>query len=149
MLVLQIIQQNLEAVGIKCSINNMDHSAWLDARKAGDLCMFVGTWTADFNDPDNFIYTFFGNADKSKARSLNYSDEAVMSRVEAARAILDNNARMAEYAALEKKIVEEDAAWEPLFTRTHTYVLGQKVASFEPHWAGYADYQYKGVKLVK
>ena len=46
-------------------------------------------------------------------RSLNYFNTDVMSRVAAARGIVDDTERLTEYAALEKQIVEEDAAWVP------------------------------------
>jgi peptide/nickel transport system substrate-binding protein len=101
---------------------------------------FVGVWTLDYNDPSNIIDTFFGTPEATKGRSLNYGDTDVMQRVIAARAILDEKERMAEYAALEKKIVEEDAAWVPLFSLQHQYVLSDKVEHFTPHWAGYSDF---------
>lgn len=41
-------------------------------------------------------------------RSLNYFNTDVMSRVAAARGIVDDTERLTEYAALEKQIVEED-----------------------------------------
>lgn len=45
------------------------------------MVSFVSSWTADYNDPDNFIYTFFGTPEKSNVRSLNYFNTDVMSRV--------------------------------------------------------------------
>lgn len=57
------------------------------------------------------MYTFFGSAAKTRIRSLNYSDTEVMARVAAASGITDDAKRMAEYQALEKKIVVDDAAW--------------------------------------
>lgn len=53
------------------------------------MVSFVSSWTADYNDPDNFIYTFFGTPEKSNVRSLNYFNTDVMSRVAAARGIVD------------------------------------------------------------
>lgn len=147
MLVLQIMQQNLEAVGIQAEIKSYDEASWLDLRKSGEMPSFVATWTADYNDPDNFIYTFFGGADKTKIRSLNYPDADVMKRVVEARAIVDDAERLAEYAALEKQIVREDAAWVPLFSRTHLFVLGENVAHYVPHWAGYSDFAVAGITL--
>ena len=110
---------------------------------------FVATWTADFNDPDNFIYTFFGNDEKTKIRSINYKDEDTMKRVEEARAITDETERLAEYDALEKKIVQDDAAWVPLFGRTHLFVISDRVAKFVPHWAGYSDFNISGVTMAE
>lgn len=148
-LVLQMVQANLQAIGIDASIVSYDEASWLALRKSGEMNSFVATWTADFNDPDNFIYTFFGNAEKSKIRSINYQDEATMERVEAARAITDEDERLAEYDALEKKIVEDDAAWVPLFGRTHLFVVSDRVAKFVPHWAGYSDFNVVGVTLAE
>lgn len=148
-LVLQMVQANLQAIGIDASIVSYDEASWLALRKSGEMNSFVATWTADFNDPDNFIYTFFGNAEKSKIRSINYQDEETMEHVEAARAITDEDERLAEYDALEKKIVEDDAAWVPLFGRTHLFVVSDRVAKFVPHWAGYSDFNIVGVTLAE
>lgn len=147
MLLYQIIQQQLAEVGITVTINSMDESSWLDLRSSGEMNSFIGTWTADYNDPDNFIYTFFGNEEKTKLRSLNYPDTEVMQRVADARAIVDTEERMAEYADLEYKIVIEDAAWVPLFSRQHLFAVGDNVESFVPFWAGYGDIIYSDVTL--
>ena len=56
----------------------------------------------------------------------------------------------AEYLSevlLEKKLIEEDAAWVPMYSRTHLYVLGDRVESFIPHWAGYNDFAFVNVKM--
>lgn len=110
---LEIIKEQLAQVGIDAQIKNYDESTWLETRKSGELGSFISTWTADYNDPDNFIYTFYGNSEKTTMRSLNYPDTEVMDRVTKARTILDNDQRMKEYNALEEKIVGEDAAWFP------------------------------------
>ena len=143
LLVIQIVQQYLQQIGINAEIKSYDPASWLDLRKSGDMVSFVSSWTADYNDPDNFIYTFFGTPEKS----LNYFNTDVMSRVAAARGIVDDTKRLTEYAALEKQIVEEDAAWVPMFSRSHLFVKGDRIASFTPHWAGYNDTQYINVTL--
>ena len=147
LLVIQIVQQYLQQIGINAEIKSYDPASWLDLRKSGDMVSFVSSWTADYNDPDNFIYTFFGTPEKSNVRSLNYFNTDVMSRVAAARGIVDDTERLTEYAALEKQIVEEDAAWVPMFSRSHLFVKGDRIASFTPHWAGYNDTQYINVTL--
>ena len=145
---LQYIQQDLEAVGINAHIETYDEASWLDLRKSGEMQSFIATWTADFNDPDNFIYTFFGGEEKTKIRSLNYYDTETMADVVAARAIVDDAEREAEYARLEKKIVQEDAAWIPMYGRTHLFVINtDKIEHFTPHWAGYSDFSFVGVTM--
>lgn len=144
---LEIIKEQLAEVGINAEIKNYDEATWLETRKAGELSSFISTWTADLNDPDNFIYTFFGNAENATMRSLNYPDTDVMERVAKARAIIDDDARIAEYQALEEKIVSEDAAWVPMFSRTHLFAVSKRVQNFVPVWNGAGDQFFYGISL--
>ena len=146
--VLEIVQQNLEAIGVRARIVTYDESSWLDLRKSGEMPMFTATWTLDYNDPSNIIEAFFSSAATAKNRSLNYKDEEVMERIRNARSIVDEKERLAEYAALEKKIVQEDAAWVPLYSpQQHMFVLSDRVESFTPHWAGFSDFAFAGVTM--
>ena len=146
-LVYQTVQQNLQAVGINAEIKSYDESSWLDLRKSGEMDSFIATWTMDYNDPANIMYTFFGGADKTRIRSLNYHDTEVMARVAAASGITDDAERMAEYQALEKKIVVDDAAWVPLLGNTHLFAVGERVESFVPYWAGFSNFYVSDVTL--
>lgn len=144
---LEIIKEQLAAVGINAEIKNYDESTWLETRKAGELGSFMSTWTADFNDPENFIYTFFGNEEKTRIRSINYPDTAVMDRVGAARGIVNEDERLAEYQALEEKLIHEDAAWVPMYSRTHLWAVSSRVQNFKPVWSGVSDRMYYGISL--
>jgi hypothetical protein len=101
-LVYQIIQQQLKAVGITAEIKNYDESSWLDLRKSGEMDAFVANWTMDYNDPANIMYTFFGSAEKTKLRSLNYADTAVMAASRRGLRHHRRRARMKEYQDLGK-----------------------------------------------
>lgn len=144
---LEIIKEQLAEVGINAEIKNYDQSTWLDTRKSGELGSFLATWTADFNDPDNFIYTFFGNEEKTKIRSINYPDTAVMERVANARAIVNDDERIAEYQALEEKIIHEDASWAPMYSRSHLFAVSKRVQNFVPVWSGIGDQFFYGISL--
>lgn len=143
----QIIQQNLADVGITANIQTYDESSWLDGRKSGDFGSFSAYWVADYNDPDNFIYTFFGDEAKTKARSLNYPDTDTMQAVMDARSIIDESKRIAKYQELEKKIVIDDAAWVPLFSTKQEFAISDNVKSFTPYWSGYSDFYVKDVVM--
>ena len=65
----------------------------------------------------------------------------------AASAIVDDDERKAEYQALEKKIISEDAAWIPMLEDLHLYCLGERVESFVPHWAGFSNFFASDVTL--
>lgn len=146
---LEIIKEQLGEVGINAEIKNYDEATWLDTRKAGELGSFLATWTADFNDPDNFIYTFFGNEEKTRIRSLNYPDAAVMERVSAARGIVNDDERTAEYHALEEKIIHEDAAWAPMYSRKHLFAVSKRVQNYVPVWSGVSDQLFYGISLTE
>ena len=146
--VLQIVAENLQAIGINAHIENYDEAAWLTLRKSGEMPCFTATWTLDYNDPSNIIDTFFSSPTTGTLRSLNYADQEIMDRVCAASSIVDEDERLAEYAALEKKIVQEDAAWIPLYSRAHLFVVNfDKIEHFTPHWAGYSDFNVYGVTM--
>lgn len=144
---LEIIKDQLAEVGINAEIKNYDESTWLETRKAGELGSFLATWTADFNDPDNFMYTFFGNEEKTTVRSINYADSETMGRVAAARGIVNEDERIAEYQALEEKLIHEDAAWAPMYSRMHLWAVSPRVKNFVPMWSGVGDKMYYSVSI--
>ena len=134
------ISQMLADVGIVAEVKTYDHSSWLSKRVAGKVDSFVARWGMDYNDPANIMFTFFGGPAQTAERSLNYPDAAVMARVAAASAIVDDAERENEYQALEKKIIGEDAAWIPLYEDLHLYCMGERVQRFTPQWAGFSDF---------
>lgn len=144
--VLEIISEQLSEIGVNASLKTYDESTWLATRKAGELGSFMSTWTADYNDPDNFIYTFFGTDENTKLRSLNYKDKEVIDRVAKARAIINEDERIREYQALEKKIISEDRAWLPMYAKEHYFALGKNISNFTPNWAGISDMQFYSIK---
>ena len=144
---LEIVSDQLAEVGIRAEIKNYDESTWLETRKSGELGSFMSTWSADYNDPDNFIYTFFGNEEKTRIRSINYPDTEVMERVAKARTIVNEDERLAEYKALEEKLIHEDAAWVPMFSRLHLFAVSKRVQGFVPLWSGLSDQLFYTISL--
>ena len=144
---LEIVSDQLAEVGIRAEIKNYDESTWLETRKSGELGSFMSTWSAEYNDPDNFIYTFFGNEEKTRIRSINYPDTEVMERVAKARTIVNEDERLAEYKALEEKLIHEDAAWVPMFSRLHLFAVSKRVQGFAPLWSGLSDQLFYNISL--
>ncbi len=144
---LEMIREDLTAAGLDVSVVSYDEQSRMYLRRAGRLMAYTGEWSADFNDPDNFIYTFFGSREKTFARSGNYGDEDVMARVAAARTIQDEEERLAEYAELEKILIRDEAVWVPLFSTEHLFIPGERVESFTPFWAGWGSLYVKDIVL--
>ncbi len=144
---LEMIRQNLSVVGLNVSVVNYDDESRMYLRKAGRLMAYTGEWSADFNDPDNFIYTFFGSREKTRFRSGNFSDESVIDRITKARTIQNEEERLAEYAELEKILIRDEAVWVPLFSTDHLFVLGDRLESFTHFWAGWGSLYLKDIVL--
>ena len=146
-LLYQNISQELGKIGINAEVKTYDHSSWLALRNSGKMNSFVARWGMDYNDPSNIMYSFFGSEENTRNRSINYPDKETIKRVAAAPAIVNDEERMAEYQALEKKIIGEDAAWIPLFEELHLYCMGERVQNFVPHWAGFSAFYAIDVTL--
>ena len=123
-LVYASISDQLKKVGIEATVASYEHSAWLAKRSSSEMDSFVARWGMDYNDPANIMYTFFGSEENSKGRSLNYADKDVIARVAAARSIVDDDARLKEYQALDEKLIMEDAAWVPMYTLLLSFMKG-------------------------
>jgi len=143
----ELVQAMLARVGIRAEIRQMDLATWYAVRGNGELGSYTSSWSADFNDPDNFFYTFF-TPQNTIGRSFNYSNRAAMQRVIDARYMTDPQARIKEYQALEKIIIQDDAAWVPLFALQHLWVTQPWVRNFKPLWNGWSGTTYKDVEIL-
>ena len=144
---LEIIAAQWGEIGVTVKVTEIDEGSFLDKRAAGEIEAYKNEWSADFNDPDNFIYSFFGTTDNVTRRGFGYTNTDAIDRVAAARAIVDENERIAEYQALEELIIQEDAAWVPLFSREHLFVVNPRVQGFTVSWNGWSDNYYRNVSV--
>jgi peptide/nickel transport system substrate-binding protein/oligopeptide transport system substrate-binding protein len=143
----EALQAMLADVGIRAEIKQMDSAAWSGTRKEGKLGSYFTSWSADYNDPDNFIYTFFA-PQNSVARSWNYENKAVQDDLEKARSMTDMAARYKLYQDIENQIVYKDFAYVPLFHLNHLFVVQPKVQNFKPSWNGWSNMPYYGIEIT-
>lgn len=132
----QVIQSELAQIGIQVKITQLDETTYLAKRKDGDITSYQNNWSADYNDPDNFIYTFF-SAKNTKGRSVNYTNTDIIKKVEEARVMTDTTARIQLYHDIEKTIVQNDAAFFPLFQLNRVEVINNRVKGFKIPWNGW------------
>lgn len=135
----EIIQAMVAKSGFRVTLKQMDEAAFYATRKEGKLPMYTNKWSADFNDPDNFFYTFFGPKG-TVARSYNNNSPEVFAALDKGRSETDFAKRGKLYAELEKKIVIDQAAWLPMFSLKHIYVVQPKVRKFVVPWNGWSDF---------
>jgi ABC-type transport system substrate-binding protein len=134
----EVIQQMVQKSGFRVTLKQMDEAAFYATRKEGKLPMYTNVWSADYNDPDNFFYTFFGPKG-TVARSYNNIDQANFDLLEKGRAETNFAKRAKLYNDLEKKIVIDQAAWLPMFSAKHLYVVQPRVKKFVIPWNGWSD----------
>jgi peptide/nickel transport system substrate-binding protein/oligopeptide transport system substrate-binding protein len=144
----EALQAMLAQVGIKVEIKQMDSAAWSATRSEGKLGSYSTSWSADFNDPDNFIYTFFAPRN-SVTRSFNYPNKAVQDQLEKARTMTDMAARYKLYQEIENSIVYKDFGFVPLFHLEHLFVVHPKVKNFKSSWNGWSNMPYYGIEITE
>ncbi|MFD2172586.1 ABC transporter substrate-binding protein [Rhodobacter lacus] len=142
----QIVQAQIAEAGFRATIETPDEATFMAARKAGETHNYMQVWSADFNDPDNFFYTFFSESG-SKSRAYNNNDPEVFADIVTARGMVDQEARCKLYQDLTARIVGTDAAWVPLFSLDHNYVVQPRVKNFVVPWNGWSDMSYYKVEV--
>lgn len=146
---MQLAASMWEQIGVHSTIVILGDSEFMSRRKSGSLACYTATWSADYDDPDNFIYTFFGTRENSIDRSLCYDNDRIITRVHDARHMINQERRFAEYSELERIIVQEDAAWIPLFSKTHYFVTSDRIQDFSVDWNGWITYTFKDMSVIK
>ena len=106
----------------------------------------TSVWWADFNDPDNFLYTFLSEKN-TKIRSLNYNNPDVIKGLDNARSIINQEERMALYQEIENAIVHVDYAVIPLFQLNKIFILSDRVTNFTVSWNGWSDMSFYDVTM--
>ncbi|MGD9566708.1 MAG: ABC transporter substrate-binding protein [Sedimentibacter sp.] len=142
----EMVQAMLVKVGIKANIVQMDEASWYGVRAEGKLGSYTVSWSADFNDPDNFFYTFFAPQNTIK-RSFNYANAEASQKVVDARAMIDEKERIEVYRELEKQIIQEDAAWVPLYSKQHIFVVNPRVQDYVVMWNGWSGNMYYNMSI--
>ena len=142
----EAIQAMLSKVGVKVEIKQLDSAAYFGTRQEGKLGNYVSDWSADYNDPDNFIYTFFASKN-TLARSWNYVNKDVQDNLEKARVMTDLPARYKLYQDVEKTIVYQDFAFIPFFHLEHLFVVQARVKNFKVSWNGWSNMPYYGIEI--
>lgn len=142
----EIIQSFLSQVGIRLTVAAYDESSYYDTRSKGELQSYTSYWSADFNDPDNFLYTFWSNKNVV-ARSTNYDNQEIKDLLDEARMMVNEEERIAAYRKIDNAVVHEDAVVLPLYQRYHLFCLNPRVKGFKLAWNGWNDMSWYGISL--
>ena len=142
----ELIQAFLGQVGINLTVASYDESSYYDTRSRGELESYTSYWSADFNDPDNFLYTFWSSKNVLP-RSTNYDNQEIIDLLDAARVMVDEDERIAAYQKIDNAVVHEDAVVLPLYQRNHLFCVNPRVKGFKLAWNGWNDMSWYGISL--
>ena len=143
----EIVQSYLAQIGVNLTISAMDDATFYGLRGEGKLPTYYNSWSADFNDPDNFLYTFFSEKN-SISRSSNYANQEVWKMLEEARVMVDPEARLKKYQEAESIIVNTDYAILPMYQLEHLFCLNPRVKNYKVAWNGWNDQSFYSVEIV-
>ncbi len=136
-----------EQAGFTVHIVSMDENAFFELRNKGKAPAYAQLWEADFNDPDTFFTPFF-TPPGTRKNSLNFTDKEAIRQINASRTLSTPEARCKNYRELDRRIVEKDAAWLPLFSPTHAFILGPRIESLPRAWNGGSAIPFYATRLV-
>lgn len=143
----KLLKEQWSELGIRVAVENLTLEEFGEKRAEGTLMAFRGTFAGTINDPSTYFEPFFGSLENSEQYGLNYDNGTVIARVEKARRISDDEERLEEYRELEKTIVQDEAAWIPLYSREHLYAVNAAVSNFTPSWMGEGMNDYHKVTV--
>lgn len=138
----EAIKADLEKVGISAKIVQYDWGTYLDKVRNGEHDMAMLGWSADYGDPDNFLYILL---DKESAKKP--ANNIAFYRSEELHAILVEAQKLSDQpkrAALYKKalaIIHDDVPWVPLAHAKQVVALSKKVKNFKLHPTSKKDFR--------
>jgi ABC-type transport system substrate-binding protein len=137
----EVVQSMFSQIGINTKITQVDEATYYAMRGAGEIPVYRSAWWADFNDPDNFYYSFFSEKN-AVVRSTCYDNPTVFEGLDEARSMVDQEARLAKYQEMDETIIQDDAAILPMFQMNKIFVVSDRVKEFQISWNGWTDMSY-------
>lgn len=121
----QILQQSYKKANINLKIEKVDNATMLDRRKANSVQFWSTGWYADFLDPDNYLYSMF-NSSVADFFSTGMKNKDFDAKLEAGR-LLAPEEKQSYYADLEKWLIRDQFACQPLYTPKGYTLISDRV----------------------
>ena len=133
--VAEVIQKNLEDIGIKAKIVQFEWGTYLEKARNGEADAFMLGWTGDNGDADNFMYVLLDKDNIGSNNYTYYSNDELHDIFIAAQSEVDEDKRNALYKTAQE-IIHEDAPWVPLAHSTPLLGGSADLTGFVPHPTG-------------
>lgn len=139
------IQAMLKEVGIDMEILQVDEATYYANRLDCTIPMERNAWWVDYNDPDNFLYSYFSRPLQA-VNSVGFHDEFLFALLEDARREPDADKRISMYQEAEKYLLDNQV-FIPIFQPSCVYILSDRVDQFTLSWNGWTDMSFYSVTL--
>ncbi len=109
----QTIQSDLRDVGVMVRLDQLDrkaYAAWREARGTQPFGMYFGAWFSDYEDPNDWYNSFFGNPDQEYWKthySQSASGKAFVALINTANATQDRAQRRAGFEQAERQLLAD------------------------------------------
>ncbi|MEJ7819953.1 MAG: ABC transporter substrate-binding protein [Rubrobacteraceae bacterium] len=134
----QVMQSDLEKVGVKVKLQTYEWGSYLDKTGRGEHPMALLGWTGDNGDPDNFLNVLLSSTTATKTDALNiayYKNDEVDKLLKDAQTTIDDAERKDLYFQAQEILVE-DAPWAPIAYAKVPVGLKQEVSGYQPSPTG-------------
>lgn len=142
--VAEVIQADLQKVGIQARIISYEWGTYLEKTDHGEHDMALLGWTGDNGDPDNFLYVLL-DKDNAKVPATNiafYKNDQVHDLLIQAKETFDPKEREKLYQEAQI-IIHQDAPWVPLAHSMVVVITKATVHNYKIHPVG--DWLYRKV----
>lgn len=130
--IMQIYQQNLAEIGITINIVPLDYGLYAERMDTGDYDLAWMYRVPDYVDPDGFYNPLFHSGNINGGGNwARFSDPAVDAKIEEARILTDDAARVALYQEIEKAATDS-LAYIPLTHNIYVEVMQPYVMNYAP-----------------
>jgi peptide/nickel transport system substrate-binding protein len=131
----QVMQQNLEKVGVSAKLVTYEWATYLTKTSSGEHPTCLLGWTGDNGDPDNFLNVLLNSATATPQNAQNvayYKNPEVDKLLLKAQTTVNESVRQDAYYKAQE-IMHEDAPWVPIAYVTPPIGLQDSVQGFEPN----------------
>ena len=139
--VVQIIVDNLDAIGIPAEAEPFDSETYFGQLAEGACVMCRSGWLADYPTYDNFMYDLF-STDSLDGNNYGYSNPEFDELIAQAKAETDEDARGELYRQAEQILLNEDIGTIPINWYNGTLVYnGDKIANLVEEPTGHVQWE--------
>ena len=101
----QLIQSDLQAVGITVTIEGLEDAEFFDRLNTGEAQAFLNDWTWDNGDPDNIMFPIFAS-ERAETR-MGFKNTDLQDLVAKAQVEADSDARAKLYVDAQKIVLDD------------------------------------------